>query len=168
MSKNNGSKAKKQRRAPVWVACVSPPYSWSIMIFCYHSMFLFPPFCRIKVTVFWRVLLKRNLQRCGDLWTRDLLLDGYVWLAAEANYNNFVVKCSSLMLCSFGQFIFGYQGVLAQRRSNFQGNQFPLATDFARKAAVAPLGNRAFSHNRMANWKARYYCLIVILLFCDI
>ncbi|KAF3448711.1 hypothetical protein FNV43_RR09424 [Rhamnella rubrinervis] len=47
------------------------------------------------------------------------------------------------------------QGVLAQRRSNFQGNQFPLATEFARKAAVAPLRNRAFSHNRMANWKAR-------------
>nr|XP_048320089.1 uncharacterized protein LOC107429820 [Ziziphus jujuba var. spinosa] len=47
------------------------------------------------------------------------------------------------------------QGVLAQRRSNFQGNQFPLAAEFARKAAVAPLRNRAFSQNRVSNWKAR-------------
>lgn len=168
MSKNNGSKDKKQRRVPVRIVCVSPPYSWSIMIFCYHSMFLFPLFCRAKVMVLWKVLLKRNLQRCGDLWTQDLLLDRYVWFAAKVNCNNFVVKCSSLMLCSFGQFMFGYQGVLAQRRSNFQGNQFPLATEFARKAAVAPLRNRAFSHNRLANWKARYYCLIVILFLCDV
>uniref|UniRef100_A0A2N9FEZ7 Uncharacterized protein n=1 Tax=Fagus sylvatica TaxID=28930 RepID=A0A2N9FEZ7_FAGSY len=44
------------------------------------------------------------------------------------------------------------QGVLAQRRSHFQGNQFPLATEAARKAASAPLRNRAFSRNRLANW----------------
>ncbi|GFS35608.1 hypothetical protein Acr_00g0040910 [Actinidia rufa] len=31
------------------------------------------------------------------------------------------------------------QGVLAQRRSKFKGNQFPLATEAARKAAVAPI-----------------------------
>ncbi|PSS11303.1 UAP56-interacting factor like [Actinidia chinensis var. chinensis] len=37
------------------------------------------------------------------------------------------------------------QGVLAQRRSNFKGNQFPLATEAARKAAVAPIRNRAFN-----------------------
>ncbi|XP_059443190.1 uncharacterized protein LOC132176327 [Corylus avellana] len=48
------------------------------------------------------------------------------------------------------------QGFLAQRRSNFQGNQFPLATEVARKAAAAPLRNRAFGRNRVANWnKAR-------------
>lgn len=43
------------------------------------------------------------------------------------------------------------QGVLAQRRSNFQVNQFPLATEVARKAAVAPMRNRAFNRNRMVN-----------------
>ncbi|XP_062146074.1 uncharacterized protein LOC133854059 [Alnus glutinosa] len=48
------------------------------------------------------------------------------------------------------------QGFLAQRRSNFQGNHFPLATEVARKAAAAPLRNRAFGRNRVANWnKAR-------------
>lgn len=43
------------------------------------------------------------------------------------------------------------QGVLAQRRSNFQGNQFPLATEAARKAAVAPLNNRGFNRSRAVN-----------------
>ncbi|KAL5998992.1 hypothetical protein ACLOJK_009941 [Asimina triloba] len=39
------------------------------------------------------------------------------------------------------------QGVLAQRRSNFQGkNQFPLAKEVARKAAIAPLRNRPGFH----------------------
>lgn len=52
----------------------------------------------------------------------------------------------------------GNQGALAQRRSNFQGNQFPLATEAARKAAAGPLRNRAFGHNRAANWnKTRYF-----------
>ncbi|KAL8238865.1 hypothetical protein R6Q59_015432 [Mikania micrantha] len=40
------------------------------------------------------------------------------------------------------------QGVLAQRRSNFQVNQFPLAAEAARKAAVAPIRNRNFSRNQ--------------------
>ncbi|KAL3818281.1 hypothetical protein ACJIZ3_004186 [Penstemon smallii] len=43
------------------------------------------------------------------------------------------------------------QGALAQRRSNFQGNQFPLANEAARKAAVAPLPNRAFNRSRPFN-----------------
>ncbi|MFS7927137.1 hypothetical protein Hanom_Chr04g00305431 [Helianthus anomalus] len=42
------------------------------------------------------------------------------------------------------------QGVLAQRRSNFQGNQFPLAAESARKAAVAPIRNRNFNGNQAA------------------
>ncbi|KAL9268077.1 hypothetical protein AKJ16_DCAP22192 [Drosera capensis] len=33
------------------------------------------------------------------------------------------------------------QGALARRRSNFQGNAFPLASEAARKAIVAPLRN---------------------------
>ncbi|KAJ9706190.1 hypothetical protein PVL29_001644 [Vitis rotundifolia] len=44
------------------------------------------------------------------------------------------------------------QGVLAQRRSNFQANQFPLANEVARKAAAVPIRNRAFNRNRMPNW----------------
>ncbi|XP_008239132.1 PREDICTED: uncharacterized protein LOC103337740 [Prunus mume] len=47
------------------------------------------------------------------------------------------------------------QGVLAQRRSNFQGNQFPIVAEAARKVAVAPLRNRAFNRNRVPNWKPR-------------
>ncbi|KAM1258821.1 hypothetical protein ACFX13_039108 [Malus domestica] len=47
------------------------------------------------------------------------------------------------------------QGVLAQRRSNFQRNQFPIAAEAARKAAVAPPRNRAFNRNRVPNWKPR-------------
>ncbi|KAK9067943.1 hypothetical protein SSX86_012054 [Deinandra increscens subsp. villosa] len=42
------------------------------------------------------------------------------------------------------------QGALAQRRSNFQGNQFPLAAEAARKAAVAPMQNRNFNRNQAA------------------
>ncbi|XP_028774787.1 uncharacterized protein LOC114731714 isoform X2 [Neltuma alba] len=49
------------------------------------------------------------------------------------------------------------QGVLAKRRSNFQENQFPVAAQFAQKAAVAPLRNRASNRSRMANQnKARF------------
>ncbi|KAK7406051.1 hypothetical protein VNO78_07667 [Psophocarpus tetragonolobus] len=48
------------------------------------------------------------------------------------------------------------QGALARRRSNFQGNQFPVAVEVARKAASAPLFNRVPNRNRVANWnKAR-------------
>ncbi|PIA48996.1 hypothetical protein AQUCO_01300094v1 [Aquilegia coerulea] len=43
------------------------------------------------------------------------------------------------------------QGALAQRRSNYQGNQFPRATEAARKAATAPIRNRPFNRNRMDN-----------------
>ncbi|XP_043699255.1 uncharacterized protein LOC122650023 isoform X2 [Telopea speciosissima] len=44
------------------------------------------------------------------------------------------------------------QGVLAQRRSNFQGNQFPMAAEAAKKAAAAPIRPRALGRNRMVNW----------------
>ncbi|PWA90074.1 hypothetical protein CTI12_AA104320 [Artemisia annua] len=48
------------------------------------------------------------------------------------------------------------QGALAQRRSNFQGNQFPLTTQAARKAAVAPIRNRNFHQNQaMSSYKPR-------------
>ncbi|CBI34489.3 unnamed protein product, partial [Vitis vinifera] len=52
------------------------------------------------------------------------------------------------------------QGVLAQRRSNFQANQFPLANEVARKAAAVPIRNRAFNRNRVPNWNrpSIYYC----------
>ncbi|GAB4834566.1 hypothetical protein Ancab_032824 [Ancistrocladus abbreviatus] len=44
------------------------------------------------------------------------------------------------------------QGVLAQRRSNFQSSKFPLASEAARRAASAALQNRAFGRGRAANW----------------
>ncbi|XAR70173.1 hypothetical protein NMG60_11026947 [Bertholletia excelsa] len=43
------------------------------------------------------------------------------------------------------------QGVLGQRRSNFQGSQFPLATEAARRAAIAPIRNRGFNQGRGMN-----------------
>ncbi|KAK7383388.1 hypothetical protein VNO78_29067 [Psophocarpus tetragonolobus] len=49
------------------------------------------------------------------------------------------------------------QGALAKRRSNFQGNQFPVAVEVARKAVSAPLHNRVPNRSRGANWnKARF------------
>ncbi|XP_022136543.1 uncharacterized protein LOC111008218 [Momordica charantia] len=48
------------------------------------------------------------------------------------------------------------QGALAKKRSNFQGNQFPLAAEVARKAAVAPIRPRGFNR-RAPNWsKTRF------------
>nr|GLL29147.1 uncharacterized protein LOC109165678 isoform X1 [Ipomoea trifida] len=43
------------------------------------------------------------------------------------------------------------QGALAQRRSSFQGNHFPLVAQAARKAAAAPIHNRGFSRGRVVN-----------------
>ncbi|PIN20139.1 hypothetical protein CDL12_07155 [Handroanthus impetiginosus] len=43
------------------------------------------------------------------------------------------------------------QGALARRRSNFQGNQFPLATEAAKKAAAAPIRSKAFNRSRPFN-----------------
>ncbi|XP_020574923.1 uncharacterized protein LOC110020957 [Phalaenopsis equestris] len=40
------------------------------------------------------------------------------------------------------------QGVLAQRRTNFKGNQFPLTTEVARRAAVVPIRNRAVNPSK--------------------
>ncbi|GER30292.1 PHD finger family protein [Striga asiatica] len=47
------------------------------------------------------------------------------------------------------------QGALAKRRTNFQGNQFPLAAEAAKKAAAAPIRSRAFSRNRQFNVNTR-------------
>ncbi|KAJ6792448.1 uncharacterized protein M6B38_262515 [Iris pallida] len=40
------------------------------------------------------------------------------------------------------------QGVLAQRRSNFRGNQFPVTTNVAKKAAVMPIRNVMVNRNK--------------------
>ncbi|XP_002509970.2 uncharacterized protein LOC8288020 [Ricinus communis] len=54
------------------------------------------------------------------------------------------------------------QGALAKKRSNFQGNQFPLTTEVARKAAFAPFRSRPFDRNVVANSeKARNRALMV-------
>lgn len=59
------------------------------------------------------------------------------------------------------------QGALAKRRSNFQGNQFPVATEVARKAVTAPLNSKIPNRNRVANWnKARYYYFYCIKHLC--
>lgn len=61
-------------------------------------------------------------------------------------------------------YIRGDQGVLANRRSNFQGNQLPFATEVARKAVAAPLHYGAANRNQMANWnKTRYYVFLLLL-----
>lgn len=52
------------------------------------------------------------------------------------------------------------QGVLAQRRSNFKANQFPLANEVARKAAAVPIRNHAFGRNRVPNWNRPRYSVI--------
>ncbi|KAJ8451130.1 hypothetical protein Cgig2_026939 [Carnegiea gigantea] len=44
------------------------------------------------------------------------------------------------------------QGVLAQRRTNFQGNSFPSAFEAARQAAMTQFRNRAANRNTAANW----------------
>ena len=54
-------------------------------------------------------------------------------------------------------FFYVNQGVLAQRRSNFRGNRFPLAAEAERRAAVAPFRVRAFNGSRVGNLnKPRY------------
>ncbi|XP_020256280.1 uncharacterized protein LOC109833132 [Asparagus officinalis] len=40
------------------------------------------------------------------------------------------------------------QGVLAQARSNFHGNQFPLTTNAARRAALMPVRKMAVNWNK--------------------
>ncbi|WOK95686.1 hypothetical protein Cni_G04393 [Canna indica] len=39
------------------------------------------------------------------------------------------------------------QGAIAKRRTNFHGNQFPVTTEMARKAATMPLRNRRINRN---------------------
>ncbi|CAK7338866.1 unnamed protein product [Dovyalis caffra] len=43
------------------------------------------------------------------------------------------------------------EGALAQRRSNFHGNHFPLTSEAARRAAVSPFRNRNFGGNFVGN-----------------
>lgn len=51
--------------------------------------------------------------------------------------------------------MFDHQGVLIQRRSNFQRNHFPMATEVARMTAVAAARNRAFNGSMVANKMSR-------------
>uniref|UniRef100_A0A7N0U1I7 Uncharacterized protein n=1 Tax=Kalanchoe fedtschenkoi TaxID=63787 RepID=A0A7N0U1I7_KALFE len=44
------------------------------------------------------------------------------------------------------------QGALAKRRSNFQNNQFSVATPTGRRAATFPFRHNGFALNRGANW----------------
>lgn len=56
------------------------------------------------------------------------------------------------------------QGALAQRRSNFQADHFPFATEVARKAVGGPTRNRPFNR-RTVNWNKPRYIIFVVLSF---
>ncbi|XP_020230040.1 uncharacterized protein LOC109810868 [Cajanus cajan] len=71
--------------------------------------------------------------------------------------NNFTQDKSSKVLRYMESRSSLRQGALAKRRTNFRGNQFPVAVEVARKAVTAPLRNRVPNRNRVANWnKARF------------
>lgn len=56
-------------------------------------------------------------------------------------------------------FVIAVQGALAQRRSSFQDNHFPLVAQAARKAAVAPIHNRGFTRSRVVTMNGQRYVL---------
>ncbi|KAF8412115.1 hypothetical protein HHK36_000071 [Tetracentron sinense] len=61
------------------------------------------------------------------------------------------------------------QGILVQRRSSFQGNSFPVATEVSRKAAAAPVRNRTLNRDRVVNWnKPRYSAVSRLLLMTNL
>ncbi|XP_071737458.1 uncharacterized protein [Rutidosis leptorrhynchoides] len=72
-------------------------------------------------------------------------------------YSNNVVQDKSMKLRRFMDSRSALrQGALAQRRSNFQGNQFPLAAQAANKAAAAPIHSRNFNQNQpMTSYRQR-------------
>ena len=71
--------------------------------------------------------------------------------------NNFIQEKSSKLRNYMDSRSSLRQGAPAKRRSNFQGNQFPVAAEIARKAVNAPLRNRNFNRSRVASWnKARF------------
>ncbi|KAG6505927.1 hypothetical protein ZIOFF_031240 [Zingiber officinale] len=51
------------------------------------------------------------------------------------------------------------QGVLAKRRSNFHGNQFPVITEVARKAAAVSAQNRMINQNGRSTDYEAFMCL---------
>lgn len=105
------------------------------------------------------MLLKIRPLRYDSTWTRGPLLDRCaIFIALVDKF-----PCLLDAYDDLGLFFFQFcslhvnQGVLAQRRSNFQGNRFPVATEAARRASVAPFRNRAFNSSRVANLsKPRY------------
>lgn len=65
------------------------------------------------------------------------------------------------------------QGAVAKRRSNFKGDQFPVATNVAHKAATAPplsVRRRGFNAGRMtsANQSRSRYWIILWVLFVNL
>jgi hypothetical protein len=56
------------------------------------------------------------------------------------------------------------QGAFAKKRSNFQGNQFPVTTTVARKAASATPRGRPYNGGRMTNTNQSRSRLLQIIL----
>lgn len=57
-----------------------------------------------------------------------------------------------------------FQGALSQRRSNYQGNQFPFANAAARRSVATPYHGMAVHRDRMVNQK-RSRCQLCIRVF---
>lgn len=75
--------------------------------------------------------------------------------------------------CEFVTLSYNFQGAVAKRRSNFKGDQFPVATNVAHKAATAPplsVRRRGFNAGRMtsANQSRSRYWIILWVLFVNL
>lgn len=96
------------------------------------------------------VVCKGILLRRDNISIQGPLLDRYSSVKLMDllhHYSNESLDFTEHLVC----IVLMIQGALAQRRSNFQGNQFPVANMVARKAAAAPIRNRPYMGNRIVN-----------------
>ncbi|MFS7931516.1 hypothetical protein Hanom_Chr04g00356881 [Helianthus anomalus] len=83
-------------------------------------------------------------------------------MAAKPLIKAAIVMTEKKMDMSLGTNSIIVSGVLGQRRTNFQGNQFPLAAGAGRKDVVAPLRNSNFYRNQtVTSYRPRQvlYCV---------
>ena len=83
-----------------------------------------------------------------------------VWEFMKHNHLKFLMCIVYVYMFLMFAFKSCNQGALAKRRSNFQGNQFPVAAEIARKAVNTPLRNRNSNRNRVASWNKARYCIL--------
>jgi len=115
--------------------------------------------CRLKIRDP-SMVIKTSLWRYGNIWTQDLLLGGSVMKAFGFfwNYSRMPKLCYIFQILCQKQhadcfnFFLSIQGVLSQRRTNFQGNSFPSASEAARKVAMTHFHNRVANRTSAANW----------------